>query len=133
MLQEMENKGIHVCGQSFTLAMAACLEGHRDSYTGTGLKGPPKADLQLSQAALSLFDRMVAEGETPTASSYALALKVPRVHMVKRLAAWAMPLLDKAVSCHSLAFTPRNHSECVDVFIATMEFDMQPAPQHFAP
>lgn len=86
MLQEMENKGIHVCGQSFTLAMAACLEGHRDNHTGTGLKGPPKADIQLSQAALALFDRMVAAGETPTASSYALALKVRRVCMVKQAA-----------------------------------------------
>ncbi|CAM9832210.1 unnamed protein product, partial [Laminaria digitata] len=74
-LQEMERKGIHVGGKSFTLAMAACLEGHRDNHTGTGLEGPPKADIQLSQAALSLFDQMVAAGELPTASSYALALK----------------------------------------------------------
>lgn len=86
MLQEMENRDIYVCGQSFTLAMAACLEGHRDNHTGPGLKGPPKADIQLSQAALSLFDRMVAAGETPTAFSYALALKVRRVCMVKEAA-----------------------------------------------
>lgn len=91
MLREMESKGIHVCGKSFTLAMAACLEGHRDNHTGTGLKDPPEADIQLSQAALSLFDRMVSAGEAPRASSYALALKVRRLCMVNGLAAWTMP------------------------------------------
>ena len=68
-----------MCGQSFTLAMAACLEAHRDNHTESKLKSPSEADTQLSRDALSLFDRMVEAGEAPTASSYALALKVRRV------------------------------------------------------
>lgn len=79
LLRAMENKGIRVCGRSFTLAMAACLEGHRDRRTEGGLENPPEADLHLSAAALSLFDRLVQAGETPTSSTYALALKVRRV------------------------------------------------------
>lgn len=78
----MKDKGVRLSAQSFTLAMAACLEGHRDRPRAEIEDGgrhegrPPAADLRLSKAALSLFDRLVGAGEAPNGSSYALALKV---------------------------------------------------------
>ncbi|CAM9833926.1 unnamed protein product, partial [Hapterophycus canaliculatus] len=80
LLQEMTETGVHLSAQSYTLAMAACLESHRDRRPEiqAGLHeeaGPAAADLRLSEAALSLFERLVGAGETPTASTYALALK----------------------------------------------------------
>lgn len=76
LLQEMPKKGIRVCGRSFTFAMAACLESHRDTQTAAMRKSPPDTDLRLSEAALFLFDQLEEAGETPSASTYALALKV---------------------------------------------------------
>lgn len=83
LLQEMKERGVHLSAQSYTLAMAACLESHRDRrpeiQTGLhGEGGPSAADLQLAEVSLSLFERLVGAGETPTASTYALALKVRR-------------------------------------------------------
>ncbi len=84
VLREMRERGVRLSAQAFTLAMAACLEGHRDRprteiEDGGRQEGrPPAADLRLSRAALSLFDRLVAAGEAPNGSSYALALKVRR-------------------------------------------------------
>lgn len=72
----MESRGVQVCGRSFILAMAACLEGHRDRDVEADLDGPPEADLRLAEAALSLFDQVVEAGHRPTGSTYALALKV---------------------------------------------------------
>lgn len=85
LLSEMREKDIHLSARSFTLAMAACLESHRDRRVEVDEAGlqdqqrkgqPPAADLRLSEAALSLFDQLVEAGETPSASTYALALKV---------------------------------------------------------
>ncbi|CAM9677245.1 unnamed protein product [Scytosiphon promiscuus] len=80
LLQEMKESGVRLSAQSYTLAMAACLESHRDGSPEirAGLEdkeGPAATDLRLSEAALSLFERLVGAGETPTASTYALALK----------------------------------------------------------
>ncbi|CAN0144831.1 unnamed protein product [Ectocarpus fasciculatus] len=80
LLQEMKQRGVRLSGHAFTLAMAACLEGHRDRppEIEAGLhkeKGPPAADLRLAEATLLLFDRLVGAGETPTADAYAHALK----------------------------------------------------------
>ncbi|CAB1119855.1 unnamed protein product [Ectocarpus sp. CCAP 1310/34] len=80
LLQEMKQRGVRLSAHAYTLAMAACLEGHRDRHPEleAGLdkeKGPPSADLRLAEAALLLFDRLVAAGETPTADAYAHALK----------------------------------------------------------
>eukprot|EP00752_Nemacystus_decipiens_P006448 g5808.t1 len=79
LLQEMKDNGVRLSAQSFTLAMAACLEAHRDRSAEAGarhIKGqPPATDLRLSRAALSLFARLVEAGETPTGTTYALALK----------------------------------------------------------
>lgn len=81
----MREKGVRLSARSFTLAMAACLESHRDKHAEVeeaGLQNrqrerqPPAADLRLSEAALSLFDQLAVAGETPNASTYALALKV---------------------------------------------------------
>lgn len=85
LLSEMREKGVHLSARSFTLAMAACLESHRDRHIDVDEAGlehkqkegqPPAVDLRLSEAALSLFDQLVEAGETPSASTYALALKV---------------------------------------------------------
>lgn len=77
----MKQRGVRLSAHAYTLAMAACLEGHRDRHPEleAGLdkeKGPPSADLRLAEATLLLFDRLVAAGETPTADAYAHALKV---------------------------------------------------------
>lgn len=69
----MEASGLDVCGRSFTLAMSACLEAHRDR---NGVELDPETVRELPEVALSLFDRLVEAGETPTTLTYALALKV---------------------------------------------------------
>lgn len=75
LLREMEASGLDVCGRSFTLAMSACLGANRD---WTGVELDLEADRELPEVALSLFDRLVEAGVTPTTLTYALALKVRR-------------------------------------------------------
>lgn len=78
LLGEMDASGIRVCEQCLSLAMAACLEGHRDVRFLGHFPSPPARERWLSEAALSLFDRLLRTGATPSTTSYALALKVPQ-------------------------------------------------------
>lgn len=72
----MDAQGVQVGERFLSLAMAACLEAHRDCRVGDGQGGPPERDLWLSKRALSLFDRILGTGVTPTSATHALALKV---------------------------------------------------------
>ncbi|CAM9800577.1 unnamed protein product, partial [Ectocarpus sp. 12 AP-2014] len=102
LLQEMKQRGLRLSAHAYTLAMAACLEGHRDRHPEleAGLdeeKGPPSADLRLAEATLLLFDRLVAAGETPTADAYAHALKAcARTAKPQRANALLWVMLDAA-------------------------------------
>lgn len=72
----MDAQGVPVCERSLILAMAACLESHRDSHEGDDVSGPRENGRRLAQEALALFDRLVASGTSLSATAYALALKV---------------------------------------------------------
>ncbi|CAM9853547.1 unnamed protein product [Choristocarpus tenellus] len=73
VLKEMQAKDIVLCGHSYVLAMAACLEGHQDCKCPGGRKEVAR---QLAEVTLSLFDEMLSARVSFQAGyAYGLALQ----------------------------------------------------------
>lgn len=95
----MGARGVHVGERFLSLAMAACLEAHRDCRVGGSQDSPPERDLWLSRRALSLFDRIPGTGVTPTSATYALAMKVGALLVHLKVRGWVLQLVPAEMVC----------------------------------